>query len=218
MAKSRLTLSREARGAGVRGPLALVAWAVAGALLLAPGAARACGGFFCDRPAAANPVPVIAQAAENVLFALDRDPLTGAGIVEAHIQIKYMGAADQFSWIVPLTSMPTLAVGSDVLFQVLEPATRPAFTTSFVVDGMCNMPSGGGSGFGWGGSSEATSGAPSVGDGGTRAPGASIDVSFQGNIGPYETVVVRSDDPAELEAWLNDHQYFVSPQASQIIQ
>ena len=217
MAKPRLTLSRKARRAGVREPLALAAWAVAAALLLAPGAARACGGFFCDRPAAANPVPVIAQAAENVLFALDRDPLTGAGIVEAHIQIKYMGAADQFSWIVPLTSMPSLAVGSDVLFQVLEPATRPTFTTSFVVDGMCNMPSGG-SGVGCAASSEATAGGPSVGDGGTRAPGASIDVSFQGNIGPYETVVVRSDDPAALEAWLNDHQYFVSPQASQIIQ
>jgi len=195
---------------------AVVAFATAG---LAPGAARACGGFFCDRPAAANPVPVIAQAAENVLFALDRDPLTGAGIVEAHIQIKYAGDADQFSWIVPLTSMPTLAVGSDVLFQVLEPATRPSFTTQFVVDGTCSMPSGGGSGFGCGSSTAASAGvSPPAGDNGMHASGPNIDVSFQGNIGPYETVVVRSDDAAALETWLNDHKYFVSPQASQIIQ
>jgi len=200
-------------------PRVLVPAAVAvAAAWLAPGAALACGGFFCDRPAAANPVPVIAQAAENVLFALDRDPVTGAGIVEAHIQIKYTGAADQFSWIVPLTSMPALSVGSDVLFQVLEPVTRPSFTTSFVVDGTCNMPSSGG-GFGCGAAAEDTAGVnPPRGDDGMHGSAPAIDVSFQGNIGPYETVVVRSDDATALEAWLNEHNYFVSPQASQIIQ
>ena len=196
-------------------PAAVVALAAG---WLAPGAAHACGGFFCDRPAAANPVPVIAQAAENVVFALDRDPVTGAGIVEAHIQIKYTGEADQFSWIVPLTSMPALSVGSDVLFQVLEPATRPTFTTRFVVDGTCNTPSGG-SGFGCGGSvSESAGVAPPGGYDGGNASAPTIDVSFHGNIGPYDTVVVRSDDAGALETWLNENKYFVSPQASQIIQ
>lgn len=189
---------------------AVVVWVTAGR-------AQACGGFFCDRPAAANPVPVIAQAAENVMFALDRDPQTGAGRVEAHIQIKYSGAADQFSWIVPMTSLPTLDVGSDVLFQVLEPKTRPTFTTQFLVDGSCQMPSGGPS-VGCGGSSEsATAGAPKAGDSGAgHAP--TVDVSFQGNIGPYESAVIRSDDASALETWLVEHDYFVSPEASQIIQ
>src|SRR5436190_15437203 len=114
---------------------------------LAPVAARACGGFFCDRGPGAVPVPVIAQAAENVVFALDRDPLSGGGLVEAHIQIKYSGAADQFSWIVPMTAEPTVSLGSDVLFQVLEPKTRPSFTTTLTVDGTCQVPSSGTSSF-----------------------------------------------------------------------
>ena len=204
---------------GPRWRLAVAMLASVLAVAVTPGVARACGGFFCDRPAAANPVPVIAQAAENVVFALDRDPQTGAGTVEAHIQIKYAGAADQFSWIVPVTSMPTLGVGSDVLFQVLEPKTRPTFTTQFIVDGSCMNPNGGSSqGFGCGGSSSATAGdSKGAADAGVRT-GPAVDVTFQGNIGPYESVVVRSDDATALETWLDAHGYFVSPEASQIIQ
>lgn len=175
--------------------------AASAALWSTCGRAQACGGFFCDRPAAANPVPVIAQAAENVMFALDRDPQTGAGLVEAHIQIKYSGAADQFSWIVPMTSKPTLDVGSDVLFQVLEPKTRPTFTTQFLVDGSCQMPNGGGSSVGCGGSGEsATNGAPKGADAGTAGHAPTVDVSFQGNIGPYESVVLQSDNAGALES------------------
>jgi hypothetical protein len=187
------------------------------ALWSTSGPVQACGGFFCDRPAAANPVPVIAQAAENVMFALDRDPQTGAGLVEAHIQIKYSGAADQFSWIVPMTSLPTLDVGSDVLFQVLEPKTRPTFTTQFLVDGSCQMSRGGDS-FACGASGDSASFVPQGSQDGAVGHTPTVDVSFQGNIGPYESAVIRSDDAGALETWLVDHGYFVSPEASQIIQ
>jgi hypothetical protein len=204
---------------GRRGPPARVLLPVAASMALwsAPAPVHACGGFFCDRPAAANPVPVIAQAAENVMFALDRDPQTGAGLVEAHIQIKYSGAADQFSWIVPMTSLPTLDVGSDVLFQVLEPKTRPTFTTQFLVDGSCQMSNGGGSSFACGGSA-AESAAPGGTHDGDAGHTPTVDVSFRGNIGPYESAVIRSDDAGALETWLVDQGYFVSPEASQIIQ
>jgi hypothetical protein len=78
-------------------------------------AAHACGGFFCNRPPPDGSLP-IAQAAENVLFVMDTDPATGAKRVEAHIQILYTGPASSFSWIVPVTAVPTVDVGWDILF------------------------------------------------------------------------------------------------------
>src|SRR5262245_5592675 len=96
---------------------------LAGVLPLAwPRAAAACGGFFCDQQQANSPLP-IAQAAENVLFVMDTDPQTGGKRVEAHIQILYTGAAAQFSWIVLVTSVPTVDVGPDILFDRMEPVT-----------------------------------------------------------------------------------------------
>ena len=190
--------------------------AVAAALLMGGSArdAAACGGFFCSQPPP-NAPPLIAQAGENVVFVLDRDPVSGAGLVEAHVQIVYTGDVDKFSWVVPVSSLPTLGVGNDILFQILEPRTRPTFNLSWTTDGTCS--DGGGGGFGCGGSSRATAGAPSgaVDAGGSKGPG--VDVAFRGNVGPYDSAIVRSDDPAALEAWLIANQYFVSPEASQII-
>ncbi len=110
-----------------------------GAALLAlahPQPAQACGGFFCNRPPPDGTLP-IAQAAENVLFVLDRDPVSGANTVEAHIQILYTGPASEFSWIVPVTSVPTVTVGSDILFDRIEPPTRPSFQVTYQMEGNC---------------------------------------------------------------------------------
>ncbi|MGZ3408046.1 MAG: DUF2330 domain-containing protein, partial [Polyangia bacterium] len=59
--------------------------------------ARACGCFAQPSPA----TPVV-QAGERILFAHEGDQ------VIAYIQIQYQGAADQFGWLVPLPSVPTL--------------------------------------------------------------------------------------------------------------
>ena len=98
--------------------------------------ARACGGFFCNAPPPDGSLP-IAQAAENVLFVLDTDPATGAHRVEAHIQIAYTGPATSFSWIVPVTAVPTVDVGWDILFDRIEPPTRPSFVLTRGIDGKC---------------------------------------------------------------------------------
>src|SRR5262245_10511924 len=100
------------------------------ATVLGQGAARACGGVFCSRPPPDGSLP-IAQAGEQVLFVL------GDGQVEAHIQIIYKGDAAQFSWVVPVTALPTLDVGTDVMFDRLEQATRPSFQLSWQMDGTC---------------------------------------------------------------------------------
>jgi len=205
--------SRRSRGTQWR-RTAVAATAVAVLTLAAtPRAVRACGGFFCNRPPVNSP-PLIAQAAENVVFVLDRDQTTGAGIVEAHVQIVYSGDVDKFSWIVPVTSLPTLGVGNDLLFQILEPRTRPTFNLSWTQDGNCQ---GGGGGFACGGASSSATANPGGGPQDAGKGPHAVDVAFRGNVGPYETAIVRSDDPQALETWLVDNQYYVSPEASQII-
>jgi MYXO-CTERM domain-containing protein len=191
--------------------------AVAVTLLLTSRAlpARACGGFFCDRPPPDGSLP-IAQAAENVLFMLDHDPQTGEGRVEAHIQIVYQGAASQFSWVVPVTALPTVDVGTDLLFDRLEPATRPSFALSWQMDGSCQGLGGGSSGgSGCGSASTIANGA--AGFGSPSADHSTVDVLFRGDVGPYDTAIIRSDDPTALKTWLTTNGYYVSGEASLIV-
>jgi MYXO-CTERM domain-containing protein len=188
----------------------------AGVALLVCAFARpveACGGFFCNRPPPDGTLP-IAQAAENVLFVLDRDPATGAGIVEAHIQILYTGPASEFSWIVPVTAVPTVAVGTDILFDRIEPPTRPSFNVSYQTEGNCRGVSGVGAGCG----SAAAGGGDSAGVGTVADAGAGgVDVLAQGSAGPYEYVVIRSEDGATLRTWLTTNNYYVSPESASLI-
>ena len=78
--------------------------------------ARACGCF-----AMGNTAQPVVQAGERILFAHEGDQ------VIAYIQIKYQGAADQFGWIVPLPTVPTLEVGTDELFTMLDSTTLPRY-------------------------------------------------------------------------------------------
>ena len=74
----------------------------------------------------------ITQTGENIVFAIEDD-----GSIEAHVQVFYQGPADEFAWILPTPSLPTLAVGTDALFAQLELATAPRFQTVASVTGTC---------------------------------------------------------------------------------
>src|SRR5580765_3683198 len=176
--------------------------------------ARACGGFFCNRPPPDGSLP-IAQAAENVLFVMDRDPDTGGRRVQAHIQILYTGPASEFSWIVPVTAVPTVAVGADILFDRIEPPTRPKFQFTYQLEGNCKNVSGVGAGCG----SAAAGGGNSAGFGNVAdaGTGPSVEVIARGSTGPYDYVIVRSEDGATLRTWLTTNNYYVSPEAAQIV-
>jgi MYXO-CTERM domain-containing protein len=192
----------------------LIVAGICAALVAGPGAraARACGGFFCDRPSTTGTLP-IAQAAENVLFVMGKDQ-NGAATVDAHIQILYTGPASKFSWIVPVTSVPTVSVGSDILFERIEPPTRPSFSVTYQLEGNCSGVSGVGAGCG----SSASGGANSAGFGGVvDAGGPGVNVLAQGSIGPYDYVVIKSQDGATLQTWLTDNGYFVSPESGKIV-
>jgi MYXO-CTERM domain-containing protein len=176
--------------------------------------AQACGGFFCNQPTDPFALPV-AQTAENVLFAMDRDP-SGKFKLEAHVQIFYTGPADRFSWIVPVDAQPTLDVGSNVVFSTLLTATQPSFSVEWQVAGTCkSVPApAGGAGGASGSIADAAAGPGSAPDGG------GVDVAFRGDVGPYDAVVVHSTDPNDpkpLIDWLNEERFFVSQPAARLI-
>jgi hypothetical protein len=179
--------------------------------LAAPRSARACGGLFCNRPPPDGTLP-IAQAAENVLFVMDTDPATGAKRVEAHVQILYTGPASQFSWIVPVTAVPTVDVGWDILFDRIEPPTRPSFQVSYVMEGSCSDLGGPGCGAEY---KSATRGEMGAGGSGVNPP--PVEVIARGSVGPFDYVVVRSQDGATLRTWLDANGYFVSEDAARLV-
>jgi hypothetical protein len=163
----------------------LLALALALPALLAGRPADACGGFFCST------IPVD-QTGENILFAVDDKG------VEVHVQIAYQGAETDFAWIVPTRAAPTLAVGGDQVFTALAAATRPTFA------GRWHYPQCGG--WGWGGEQASAGGAADLGafspDGGSP-----VNVISEEQIGPYDSVVLKSDDPKALATWLKDNGY-----------
>jgi hypothetical protein len=173
-------------------------------------AAHACGGFFCNRPPPDGSLP-IAQAAENVLFVMDTDPATGAKRVEAHIQILYTGPASSFSWIVPVTAVPTVDVGWDILFDRIEPPTRPSFQLTYQFDGTCQSV--GSRGVGCGSAASSAGGVSGPGN----QPQPTVDVISHGSVGPYDYVIVRSENGATLRTWLTDNGYFVSDDAGRLV-
>jgi hypothetical protein len=104
---------------------------VAVAALLVPTLALACGGFFCSG-GAGRPPPVI-QTGEKILFAAGEN-----GEVTAHVQILYSGEPRAFAWVVPVPSQPTLSVGSDQLFSIIDSTTQPTFSVSW--KNFCSPP------------------------------------------------------------------------------
>ncbi|MFQ5461432.1 MAG: DUF2330 domain-containing protein [Phycisphaerae bacterium] len=167
----------------------------AGAMLASPKLATACGGFFCQA------VP-IDQAGEQIIFRKDGDTVT------AVILIQYEGEAEDFSWVVPVPGIPDLSVGSDLIFNPLELATRPQFT--LITEGeACPQPLP--FPFTLGGL------APVADSAGGVAEDNDVVVLQREVVGPFDTVVVQSEDPDALATWLADNNYDLSDRGSELI-
>ncbi len=140
-----------------------------GALLLVGAAvsanpASACGGFFCSSTQPVN------QAAERIVFAENGD-----GTVTAVIQILYQGPSQNFSWVLPISSVPDedgIGIGSDIAFTRLQALTNPQYSLTTRVEGQCSTPppSSGVPGSPGNLGATATGGTTSVAPGGTATP------------------------------------------------
>jgi MYXO-CTERM domain-containing protein len=169
----------------------LLACATSTAALLIPAAADACGGLFCST----QPVE---QDAERILFEVD----VAGSEVTATIEIKYGGDADDFAWVVPVSSLPetpVLDVAPGSLMTLLETATNPSLI--FPPTKCTSAPS-------------PPADMSRRGDLAEAMPTANgdddVDVTDLEQVGPYAPQRISSNDAAALVTWLNDNGYLIT--------
>jgi MYXO-CTERM domain-containing protein len=192
----------------------LVAGLVAvGGVVFTAQPARACGGFFC------NAVQPVNQAAERIIFADNGD-----GTQTAVIEIMYQGPSQNFSWLLPISSVPTgdqIKVASDIAFQRLQSATNPRYTLTTRVEGTCKQDVTVGT-TGTGG----TSGGPISATGGTGGSmsqdGGGVTVEASGVVGAFAWTAISLDaslaNPADVAVkWLTDNGYDVPSGAADLL-
>ena len=171
--------------------IATMAAVFAATVLLPSAPAEACGGFFCSQ------IPV-EQTGERIVFGV------GSGTVTASIQINYMGPAEEFAWVVPVSSAPELSLGTDSMFSIINNYTAPQYYLNWNFgDGSCGIY-------------------PPMADGATGGgaggdDGGEVVVLEQDQIGPYDFAVVSSTDAGALMDWLDDNGYDQPEESTAII-
>ena len=142
----------------------------------------ACGGFFCTT------VP-IDQSAERIIFTVNGD-----GTITAIVGIGYTGAAEDFSWVVPVPNPPELDVADTNDLDTLQQLTDLVLYSppNYCQNTLDIYPDG-------------------VGGGG----GMFVET---GGVGPYNYAIVGSQNPDELVTWLRDNGYRVTEDMIPIIE
>jgi MYXO-CTERM domain-containing protein len=157
--------------------------------------AHACGCFAPPDPT----VPIV-QAGEAIAFHMDH------GQVTAHIQISYKGKAQDFGWLLPVNSVPTLEVGTDELFVQLISTTQPVYRLQAEYNGNCPFDPSRNGGLGGGSAGPASDSDEGGGGGG----GDGYDpLVIRDNVGPYDYAVLRADQKQPMLDWLDQNGFFV---------
>ena len=169
---------------------AAAGFAIAGAsAMLAPAAAYACRGFFCN-----NSAPV-EQTGEHIIFAVD----PAANKTEATVLVNYAGPSESFAWIVPTPSFPEIGVSSASVFSRIEQLIGPRFVLNWSERGTCN--------YGWMGDAE-FDGAPGPTAGaGEGRDDDGVTVVAREQVGPYDTVTLQATSAEVLLEWLRANEY-----------
>ena len=155
--------------------------------LLAPAAAQACGGFFCQN------VPVD-QTGENIVFVAD------GTTVQAFVQVQYQGEANEFAWIIPTPSLPEVGVSSDAIFRYFAQNYRREAYQNTTYHGTCGSYCWDDQFAGSDASEQDTGFADAGTDGG-------VEVIEQGQTGPYDFAILRATDAQVLFDWLGANDY-----------
>jgi hypothetical protein len=170
-------------------------------LTLLPARALACGG--CFGPITSSTPTVV--TGHRMAFAISETQTV------LWDQFEYQGEAEDFSWVLPVRPGAFLELAADAWLSSLD-----TFTTTTVVSPTlnCAQPDTS-SGCACGGmsadDSDSASGARS------NVGGPNVTVVRHETVGPYETVVVRSDDPNAMTAWLTDNGYSIPDEIQPVI-
>ena len=188
--------------------------------------------MFCSsRPTGQVTAPALVdQTAERIVFEVDD------GEVTAHIQIQYEGTAEEFAWIIPVGSIPTLSETDSFFFDDLDVQTRPeiqlpawdcpaANNTQPFPSNPVDSGSSSGFGGGCGGGGSFASSAPNSdeyyedsnygwydeeeGQGSTQAQNP-VGIYANGSTDNYEYHVIAASGTRDLYRWLIRHGYNVS--------
>ena len=160
---------------------------VAGAAVaLTASEALACGGFFCSR----TPVD---QNAEHILFVVGPGDAT-----TMVVQVGYAGGDSDFSWVLPLGSVPdaeSLEVFPQLALTGLAANTGP----QFMAPEDC-----------WQWRLDATAGCNNCSNGPPTQVDDDVTVHIRAEVGPYDVAVVESPDPQALVTWLRTNGYRIT--------
>jgi hypothetical protein len=160
--------------------------------LLSSSQVWACGGLFCQTS------PVL-QEEERIIFTINGDDT-----VTAYVQINYTGSAPNFSWVVPVPTVPEIDVAEIESFDELEMLTDPIIVAPPRV--IC---------------AESTAGMDMAQAEATFLPTptvfATVEVLSSGTAGPYVFDVIQSPDPNALIYWLRENSYQITPMMNPLI-
>ncbi len=161
-------------------------------LATTPNSSFACGGFFCTT------VP-INQAAEQIVFHQEGDQIT------AMVRILYSGAAEDFSWVVPVPSEPEISLGADITFTQLDGATRPQFNLNRTGD-ICPQHQVG-----------PLTDVPDPASAPADSNDGGVTIEQELSVGPFDVTVVSSDNPDAMSLWLEDNSYLLTDRGRDLI-
>jgi MYXO-CTERM domain-containing protein len=167
-----------------------------GAAIWPPGAALACGGFFCS----SAPVD---QSSERIIFALNED-----GTTDMIVQIGYQGDSKDFAWLLPLADVPDpkkLATFPEQAMTSLDTGTAPQFSLPPNCSGLRFAGAGG------------TAAGTAAVDAGASAPSSDVSVFIRQTVGPYDVAVIGSDDAAATYQWLIDNGYRITAAMNEFV-
>ncbi|PJF39578.1 MAG: DUF2330 domain-containing protein [Chloroflexi bacterium] len=159
-------------------------------IVIVPSAA-ACGGLFCQN----SPVN---QNAERIIFTMNDDDT-----VSAYVQINYTGSAMDFSWVVPVPSVPEVDVAEIASFDELSNLTAPIFIPPLQPQCLFEQRE-----------LRADSADEVVME---SAPLDDVQVLATGTAGPYAFDVVTSENSDALIIWLRTNNYVITEQMEPLI-
>lgn len=164
-------------------------------LALAPGAALACGGLFCN-----NSQPVVQQD-ESILFAVDGDT------THMHVRIVYAGPPQEFGWLLPVPRGVETALSSEAVLMSLE-MYRANFSIGEIERTVeCEeLPP-----------PHDAGGEPVGGAGGEPSGGGGVEVLSREPIGPYDRAILDARTVEDLRAWLNENGYQIPDQTDETL-
>ena len=181
--------------------LSLAMLGFATALVLAPVEANACGGIFSDGGD-------LNQSDENVLFWIDHSG--SEPHIEAHIQIKYEGDPERFAWVIPVSQVPEVLVGSQALFDNLLAATKVTLTVDVRTEDNCGSALGCGPDIDWG--------SPGSDGNSDESDDEGPEILERGFAGAFEYTILTADNVDAITDWLDQGNYQQDPDAPPILE